>query len=45
MKKKKIKSKPMKEVILEVMTITENCRDSKKAIILLKTEVEYKVSI
>lgn len=35
----------MKEVILEVKDIAENCRDSKEAIILLKTEVEYKVSI
>lgn len=45
MKKEKIKIKTMKEVILEAIAISENCRDSKEAIILLKTEIEYKVSI
>lgn len=45
MKNEEIKIKTMKEVILEAIAIAENCKDSKKAIILLKTEIEYKVSI
>lgn len=44
MEKERIKIKTMKQVMLEVMAIAENCRDSKKEIILLKTEVENKVS-
>jgi hypothetical protein len=45
MEKERIKTKTMKEVILEVIVIAEICRDAKKEIVLWKTEVGNKVSM